>query len=102
MVAANTGVKDQKYETPFTIEDRERGSQPRGVHHNGVIISMGLKGSLRSIRVVHRPTYKGPFTMDYRERGSQARRMYHTQDTSRMKTVRVKQEEEDDRRIITR
>ena len=46
MVAANTGVKDQKYETPFTIEDRERGSQPRGVHHNGVIISMGLKAVL--------------------------------------------------------
>ena len=30
--------------------------------------------------------------MDYRERGSQARGVYHTQDTSRMGTVRVKQQ----------
>ena len=32
--------------------------------------------------------------MNYRERGSRARGVYHTQYTSRMGTVRVKQEEE--------
>ena len=35
--------------------------------------------------------------MDYRERGSHARGMYPTQDTSRMRTARVKQEEEADK-----
>ena len=43
------------------------------------------------------PKYKGPFSMDCRERGSYARGVYPTQDTSRMGTVRVKQEEETDK-----
>ena len=38
--------------------------------------------------------------MDYRERGSRARGVYPTQFTSCMWTVRVKQEEEADTRII--
>ena len=40
--------------------------------------------------------------MDYREQGSHARGVYLTQDTSRMGTARVKQEEEADIRIIAR
>ena len=36
----------------------------------------------------------GPFSMDYSERGSHARGVYLTQDTSRMRIVMVKQEEE--------
>ena len=36
--------------------------------------------------------------MDYKERGSHARGVYLTQDTSRMGTARVKQEEEADRK----
>ena len=57
--------------------------------------------ALRSRRVVHRPKCKGSFSIDYRERGSHARGVFSTQDTSRMGTVRVKQEEADTR-IITR
>ena len=38
--------------------------------------------------------------MDYRERGFHARDAYPTQDTSRMKTPRVKQEEEADTSIL--
>ena len=38
--------------------------------------------------------------MDYRERGSHERGVYPTQYTSRTGTVRVKQEEEADTRII--
>ena len=37
--------------------------------------------------------------MDYRERGSHARGVYPAQDTSRMGTARVKQEEEKDTRV---
>ena len=40
--------------------------------------------------------------MDNRERGSHARGVYPTQDTSRMDTARVAQEEEADTRIIVR
>ena len=40
--------------------------------------------------------------MDYRERGSQARGVYLTQDTSRIETARVKEEEEADTRMIAR
>ena len=40
--------------------------------------------------------------MDYRERGFHARRVYPTQDTSRMETVGVKQEEESDTSKIAR
>ena len=50
--------------------------------------------------VVPRPKYKGPFSMDCREQGSRARGVYPTQDTSRMGTARVKQEEEADTRIM--
>ena len=38
--------------------------------------------------------------MDCGERGSRARGVYPTQDTSRMATARVKQEEEADTRIM--
>ena len=38
--------------------------------------------------------------MDYRERGSHAQGVYLTQDTPRMGTARMKQEEEVDPRII--
>ena len=37
--------------------------------------------------------YKRPFSIDYRERGSHERGVYPTQDNSRMRTERVKQEE---------
>ena len=47
-----------------------------------------------------RATYKRPFSMDYREQRSHARGMYSTKDTPRMGTVRMKQEEEADTRII--
>ena len=40
--------------------------------------------------------------MDCRERGYHARGVYPTQDTSRMGTARVKQEEEADMRIIVK
>ena len=40
--------------------------------------------------------------MDYRERGSHARGVYHKEDTSGMRTSRVKQEEEADERVIAR
>ena len=45
-----------------------------------------------------------PFSMDYREQGwgYHARGMYPKQDTSHMKTARVKQEEKADTRIIAR
>ena len=38
--------------------------------------------------------------MDYRERGSHARGMYPTQNTLRMGTARVKQEEETNTKIM--
>ena len=38
---------------------------------------------------------RGTFSMDYRERGSHARSVYPTQDTSRVGTARVKEEEEE-------
>ena len=47
-----------------------------------------------------RPKHKSLFGMDYRERGPHARGVYPTQDTSRMETARLKQEEEEDTRII--
>ena len=40
--------------------------------------------------------------MDCRERGSHARDMYPTQDTSRMGTARVKEEEEEDTRVVVK
>ena len=40
--------------------------------------------------------------MDYRERGTHARGVYLTQDTSRMGTVIVKEEEKTDTRIIAK
>ena len=44
-----------------------------------------------------RQKYNGPYSM---ERGSHARGVYPIQDTSRMGTERVKQEEETDTRIM--
>ena len=46
--------------------------------------------------------YKGPFRMNNKERGSHARGVYLAQDTSRMGTARVKQEEEADTRMIVK
>ena len=43
---------------------------------------------------------KGPSSMSCRDRGSYARGVYPTQDTSRMGTTIVKQEEEADTRIL--
>ena len=40
--------------------------------------------------------------MDYRERESHARDVYPTQYTTRMETVRMKQEEEADTRIVVK
>ena len=40
--------------------------------------------------------------MDYRERESHARGLYPTQYTTRMGTVRMKQEEEADTRIVVK
>ena len=51
----------------------------------------------------HGPTrskYKGPFSMDGRERRSHARGVYPTQDPSCIGTVRMKEEEETDTRIM--
>ena len=45
---------------------------------------------------------RGTFSMDYWERGSHARGVDLTQDTSRIGTARVKQEEETDTRIIVK
>ena len=42
------------------------------------------------------------FSMEYRELGFHVQCVYLTKDTSRMGTVRVKQEEEADTRIIVR
>ena len=42
---------------------------------------------------LYRPKYKRPDSMDCSDRGSHARGVYLTQDTSRMRTERVKQEE---------
>ena len=47
-----------------------------------------------------RPKYKGPFSMDYRERKSHAQGIYPTQYTLRMRTVRMKQKEETDTRMM--
>ena len=44
--------------------------------------------------------YAKPFSMDCRERGSHARGVYTTQDTLRMGTAKMKQEEGEDTRII--
>ena len=46
--------------------------------------------------VAKTPKYERHLSMDCRERGSHARGVYPTQDTSRMGTARVKQEEEAD------
>ena len=40
--------------------------------------------------------------MGYRERGSHARGVYPTQNTLRMETARVKEEEDADKRIIVK
>ena len=54
-----------------------------------------------SIRVIYRPKYKGPINMDYRERGYPCTGCVSpTQETSRMRSARVKQEEEADTKLI--
>ena len=54
------------------------------------------------MKVVHRPKYTGLFSIDYRERGFHAQSVHPTQYTSRIGTVREKQEKEADTRIIAR
>ena len=49
-----------------------------------------------------RPRYKGPFSMDSRERGFHIGGVYPTQDSSHLATVRMKQEEEANIRIIAK
>ena len=50
-----------------------------------------------------RPKYEGAYNMDYhRERVSHVRGVNYTQDTSRMGTARVKQDEEADTIIIAK
>ena len=59
-------------------------------------ISPGLKAVLGQ----YRPKYKGLLSMGCRERSPHARSV--TQDTSRMGTSRMKQEEEADIRVIVK
>ena len=54
----------------------------------------------RSLAMFPASKYEGPSGLDYRERGSHARGVHPTQDTSRMGTPTVKQEEETDTGII--
>ena len=68
-----------------------------------LIISTELKAVKRLIRVVHGPKCKESFSIDYRERRTHERGVcIPTQDTSRMGTARVKQDEEADTKIIAR
>ena len=70
---------------------------------HSLLLYSGLKAILSQYKVVANKTkYKGPISTDCRDRGSQARGVYPTQDTSRMRTARVKQEEEADTRIIVK
>ena len=48
------------------------------------------------------PEGRTPSSIDCRERGSHARSAFLAQDTSRMRTARVKEEEEADTRIIVK
>ena len=57
---------------------------------------MGLKAVLDQY-VFLRQKYKGPFSIDYRERGSHARGVYPAQYTSRVGTVRMREEEKSDK-----
>ena len=52
--------------------------------------------------VAKKTKFKGPFSINCRERGSDARGVYPTQDTLRMGTARVKQEEEADTGVIVK
>ena len=61
----------------------------------------GIKQSLVAAETLQKTKqYNGPFSMDCRERRFHARGVYPTQDTSLMRTARVKQEEDADTRII--
>ena len=55
-----------------------------------------IQQSFRTLKHSTPPKYKGSSSKDHRERGSHARGASPTQDTSRMGTARVKQEEEKD------
>ena len=56
-----------------------------------IIIIYQSQSSVKSLRRrCEIPEYKGLVSTDYRERGSNTRSVYPTQDTSRMKTVKVK------------
>ena len=63
---------------------------------------MELRAASGQYRVVYRTKCERPLRMNHRERGSHARGVFPTQDTSRMGTARVKQEEEADKRVIVR
>ena len=67
-----------------------------------IIIITRFREVLGRYRVVNRPRYRGPASTDCRDRGSHARGVYPSQDTSRMGTATVKQEEEADTRIIAK
>ena len=63
----------------------------------------GLKQSLVNTKSLQKKgKYKGTFSMACRQRGSHARSVYPIQDTSRMRTARIKQEEEADNGIIVK
>ena len=64
-----------------------------------LLLYSGLKAAIRQYEVVPKNKKKGPFSMDYREQRSHVRGVYLTQDTSRMRTARVMQDEEADTRI---
>ena len=59
-----------------------------------------LKGLLSLQRHCKRPKYKGTSSMECREWGSHARGVYPAQYTSRMETVKVKEEVRVDTKIV--
>ena len=62
----------------------------------------GLKQSLVAKKTLTKKEVQEPFGKDFKEWGSHARVGHPTQDTSRIKTARVKQEEEVDIRMIVK
>ena len=68
-----------------------------------LVFLVSLKKSLSTPHSKHDPKrskYKGTFSIDCRERESHEHCVYPTQNTPRMETARVKQEEKADTRII--
>ena len=67
-----------------------------------LLLYVRLKGLSRCKDVAKDRNAKGTSSMDCRERGFHAQGLYPTQDTSRMGTVRVKEEEGADTGIIVK